>query len=72
MDDVDLRRIVRYCKCITGTEKVMQIRMDADIRESVEKIYEELGISFEDAVRVFAVQSIMKKGWPFGSKTGKE
>ena len=39
MDDVDLRRMVRYCKCIAGTanesdEALVQIRMDVSIKEA--------------------------------------
>ena len=77
MDDIYFRRIVRYCKCIAGTanesdEALVQIRMDVSVKEAVEKLYKDLGISFEDAVRVFAIQSIHKKGYPFISKKGKD
>lgn len=46
-------------------ESLFQARMDTDIKEQVEKIYENLGTSFTEAVRVFAKASIMAKGYPF-------
>ena len=46
-------------------EAIVQIRMDAGIKEAVEVLYKELGTSFAEAVRVFAAQSIIEKGYPF-------
>lgn len=46
-------------------ESLFQARMDTDIKEQVEKIYESLGTSFTEAVRVFAKASIIAKGYPF-------
>ena len=49
-------------------ESIAQIRMDTDIKEEVEKVYKNLGTTFAEAVRVFAVQSIREKGFPFTPK----
>lgn len=46
-------------------EAIVQIRMDASIKETVEELYKDLGTSFAEAVRVFAAQSIYEKGYPF-------
>lgn len=44
---------------------LVQVRMDADIKEEVESLYRDLGTSFAEAVRMFAVQSIKAQGMPF-------
>ena len=44
---------------------LVQVRMDAAIKEKVENLYRDLGTSFAEAVRVFAVQSIKAQGMPF-------
>ncbi len=49
-------------------ESIAQIRMDTDVKEAVEKIYRDLGTTFAEAVRIFAVQSIREKGFPFTPK----
>lgn len=46
-------------------EAVYQVRMDADIKEQVEKLYQSLGTSFAEAIRIFAVQSLREHGMPF-------
>ena len=46
-------------------EAVVQIRMDSEVKESVENVYKNLGTSFAEAVRIFANQSIKVKGFPF-------
>ncbi len=46
-------------------EATLQVRMDADLKEEVEKLYRELGTSFAEAVRIFAKQSIKQNGMPF-------
>lgn len=46
-------------------EAIVQIRMDSQMKESVEALYNHLGTSFPEAVRVFAAQSIMEHGYPF-------
>ena len=54
-------------------EAVYQLRMDAEIKEQVEALYQGLGTSFAEAVRIFAVQSLREQGMPFkpSGATGK-
>ncbi len=46
-------------------QAVYQVRMDEDIKNQVEELYRNLGTSFAEAVRIFAVQSIREQGMPF-------
>lgn len=46
-------------------EATLQVRMDADLKESAEALYKGLGTSFAEAVRIFAKQSIIAQGMPF-------
>lgn len=46
-------------------DAVFQVRMDADVKERVEILYKRLGISFADAVRMLATQSLIEQGLPF-------
>lgn len=45
-------------------DSVLQVRMDSDLKESVENLYKNLGTSFAEAVRIFAQQSIREQGLP--------
>lgn len=46
-------------------QAVYQVRMDEDIKNEVEALYRSLGMTFADAVRIFAVQSLRERGMPF-------
>lgn len=46
-------------------DAVYQIRMDADIKDQVEQLYLQMGSTFAEAVRIFAVQSLYEQGMPF-------
>ena len=46
-------------------QAVYQVRMDEDIKTQVELLYRNMGTSFAEAVRIFAVQSIREQGMPF-------
>lgn len=46
-------------------QAVYQVRMDEDIKEQVEELYRNMGTTFAEAVRIFAVQSIREQGMPF-------
>lgn len=46
-------------------EAVLQVKMDSELKEQVELLYKQLGTSFAEAVRIFAKQSLEKKGMPF-------
>ncbi|MCM1183187.1 MAG: type II toxin-antitoxin system RelB/DinJ family antitoxin [Roseburia sp.] len=57
-------------------EAVLQISMDADLKEQAEELYKKLGTSFAEAVRMFARQSVQENAMPFtvrliGQETGK-
>lgn len=46
-------------------QAVYQVRMDKEIKDQVEELYRNLGTSFAEAVRMFAVQSLREQGLPF-------
>lgn len=46
-------------------EAILQIKMDSDLKEQVELLYEKKGTSFAEAVRIFAKQSVEDKAMPF-------
>ncbi len=46
-------------------QAIYQVRMDEEIRDQVEALYRNLGTTFAEAVRIFAVQSIREQGFPF-------
>lgn len=46
-------------------EATLQIKMDSDLKEQVELLYEKMGTSFAEAVRIFAKQSVEEKAMPF-------
>lgn len=46
-------------------ESIVQIKMDSDLKEQVESLYQQLGTSFAEAVRIFAKQSIEENAMPF-------
>ena len=45
-------------------QAVYQVRMDEDIKDQVELLYKNMGTSFAEAIRIFAVQSIREQGMP--------
>lgn len=46
-------------------ESILEIKMDSDLKEQAERLYEEMGTTFAEAIRIFARQSVMEKGMPF-------
>ena len=46
-------------------EAVLQVRMDAEIKEKAELLFRSLGTSFTEAVRMFAKRSLDENGMPF-------
>lgn len=50
-------------------EAVLQVRMDADLKEAAEALYRRMGTSLAEAVRIFARQSIIEEGLPFRIST---
>ena len=53
-------------------EAVMQVRMDADLKEQVETLYRNMGTSFAEAVRIFAKQSVEENAMPFVMRNSKK
>lgn len=51
------------------TNAVLQVRIDGDQKREAEELFERLGISIADAVRMFIVQSIEVQGLPFEART---
>ena len=52
------------------TNAVLQVRIDGDLKKEAEELYERIGITIADAVRMFIAQSIEAQGLPFEVKTG--
>ena len=46
-------------------EAVLQVSMDSELKEQVELLYQRLGTSFAEAVRIFAKQSVADGAMPF-------
>lgn len=46
-------------------ETTLQVTMDADLKEQAEKLYQSLGTSLAEAVRMFARQSVEEGAMPF-------
>lgn len=46
-------------------EAVLQVRMEKRIKDKVEKLYRDMGITFASAVRLFANQSLVEQRMPF-------
>ena len=45
-------------------DATLNVRMDAEVKAKVEKLYRDMGTSFAEAVRMFAVQSLKENGMP--------
>ena len=46
-------------------EAILQVRMDAELKEQAEQLYKDMGTSLAEAVRIFARQSVLENGMPF-------
>lgn len=46
-------------------EFTFTVEMDEEIKAEVDKLYEDLGLPFTDAIRVFAYMSVRMRGIPF-------
>lgn len=53
-------------------EVVLQIQIDADLKNAAEKIYNSMGLNFSDAVKLFAKKSVELGTAPFIISTEKE
>ena len=46
-------------------DATLQVRMDAEVKEKVERLYKSMGTTFAEAVRMMAAQSLAENGMPF-------
>lgn len=46
----------------------MNLRLDSDVKNSTEKLFESFGITMTDAINIFLHKSIMDGGLPFEMK----
>ena len=46
-------------------ESILEIKMDSELKEQAEKLYEQMGTTFAEAIRIFAKQSVREKAMPF-------
>ena len=53
-------------------EVVLQIQIDADLKNDAEKIYNAMGLNFSEAVRLFAKKSVELGTAPFAISTEKK
>ena len=47
----------------------IQIRTDTEVKETVDSIFKQLGITMSDGINIFLRQVQMKQGFPFEVKT---
>lgn len=47
-----------------GKELSVTLNLDADLYHEAEKIYKSKGLSFEDAIRLFLLQSVQMREYP--------
>lgn len=50
---------------ITLKESILEVKMDSDLKEQAEKLYEQMGTTFAETIRIFAKQSVREKAMPF-------
>lgn len=53
-------------------EATLQVRMDAELKEQAEELYERLGTSFAEAIRMFARQSVKENAMPIMVRMGEQ
>ena len=50
-------------------EAILHVPMDADVKLAAEELFRSKGMSFAEAVRIFARESIARRDMPFRVKT---
>lgn len=53
-------------------EATLQVRMDSDVKERVEALYQRMGTTFAEGVRMFAAQSLLMDGIPLTMSAKKK
>jgi addiction module RelB/DinJ family antitoxin len=51
---------------------VIQVRVDAQLKEDAENLFSDLGLDIPSAIRLFLKQSIARNGIPFPLKRGDD
>lgn len=51
---------------IMAKKATLQVRMDADLKKKAESLYRDMGTSFAEVVRIFAMKRVQENGMPFG------
>ena len=51
---------------------LVQVRLEEETKRQVDDIYHQLGITFADAVRMLAAQTILQRGLPFQPVLARE
>lgn len=46
-------------------DALVQVRIDSELKKQVEELYESLGTSFSEVIRMMAIQSLETNGIPF-------
>ena len=46
-------------------DAMLQVRIDSELKKNAEQLFESIGITFADAVRMFAIQAVAQQGIPF-------
>lgn len=46
-------------------DAMLQVRIDSELKKSAELLFESIGITFADAVRMFAIQAVTQQCIPF-------
>lgn len=54
------------------SNKSITIRIDEDLKQKSDELYESLGLSLSAAIKIFLKQSIRESGLPFELKLNKE
>ncbi|MCK4508764.1 MAG: type II toxin-antitoxin system RelB/DinJ family antitoxin [Desulfuromonadales bacterium] len=50
------------------SKETIRARIDSDTKDKAQAIFESLGLSMSDAIRMFLKQSVLEKGLPFQVK----
>lgn len=44
----------------------LQVRLESNLKNQAEKVFDGLGVDLPTAIRMFLRQSVIQNGWPFG------
>jgi len=65
--------IITFClEAKTMPKETIRSRIDSDTKDKAQALFESLGLSLSDAIRMFLKQSVLEKGLPFQVKLPKD